>query len=77
LHPLDFLGCEDVPELAFFPAMNQPSYKKLRVLKRAIQMLADQFDVRTVGQHAQLVSGKLPTLDPQERTPALNGLPTR
>jgi peptidoglycan-N-acetylglucosamine deacetylase len=75
LHPLDFLGCEDVPELEFFPAMNQPSYKKLRVLKQAIQMLSNQFDVRTVGQHAQLVSGtlKLPTLDPPERSPVLNG----
>jgi peptidoglycan-N-acetylglucosamine deacetylase len=72
LHPLDFLGCEDVPELAFFPAMNQPSYKKLRVLRKALQMLSSQFTVYPVGKHAQLVTGtlNLPTLEPKDRTPA-------
>jgi peptidoglycan-N-acetylglucosamine deacetylase len=71
LHPLDFMGCEDVPELAFFPAMNQPSYKKLRVLRKALQMLATQFSVVPVGKHAEMVSGtlKLPTLEPKDRTP--------
>jgi uncharacterized small protein (DUF1192 family) len=72
LHPLDFLGCEDVPELAFFPGMSLPSYKKLATLGKAIDLLAKQFTVLPVEQHAQLATGtaRLPVLDPTPRTPA-------
>jgi peptidoglycan-N-acetylglucosamine deacetylase len=72
LHPLDFLGCDDVPELAFFPAMNQPSYKKLRLLKKTLEILSHHFSVVPVGKHAELVSGtrQLPTLEPKEKQPA-------
>jgi hypothetical protein len=33
LHPLDFLGAEDVPELGFFPAMNVPAARKLELVE--------------------------------------------
>ncbi|WP_017296507.1 polysaccharide deacetylase family protein [Nodosilinea nodulosa] len=56
LHPLDFLGAEDVPELAFFPAMNLPSDHKLETLRGAIALLNRQFSVVPVGQHAELVA---------------------
>lgn len=70
LHPLDFLGCEDVPELAFFPGMNLPSYKKLAVLSKTVKLLSTWFSVVPVGQHAQLVasSARLPVLEPTLRT---------
>lgn len=68
LHPLDFLGCEDVPELAFFPGMSLPSYKKLIVLDKALKILGNQFTVVPVGQHARWVSQtQLPTLELESR----------
>lgn len=69
LHPLDFLGREDVPELAFFPGMSLLSDQKLAVLGRAIDLLAAQFTVLPVGQHARLVSEtqRLPALSPRPK----------
>ncbi|SRR5579883_1049637 len=69
LHPLDFLGCEDVPELAFFPGMSLPSYKKLAVLSKTVKLLSNWFSIVPVGQHAQLVTtaSRLPVLEPQLR----------
>jgi peptidoglycan-N-acetylglucosamine deacetylase len=69
LHPVDFLGCEDVPELAFFPTMNLPSYKKLATLSKALQLLTSQFTVLPMGQHAQRIASttRLPVVEPQPR----------
>lgn len=69
LHPLDFLGKEDVPELAFFPGMSLPSAKKLSILGRAIDLLSRQFQVLPVGQHALRVAStkRLPLLKPRPR----------
>lgn len=69
LHPLDFLGCEDVPELAFFPGMSLPSYKKLIVLDKALKLLSKQFTVMPMAQHAHWVSQtRLPVLDVEPPT---------
>jgi peptidoglycan-N-acetylglucosamine deacetylase len=69
LHPVDFLGAEDVPELAFFPTMNLPTYKKLATLSKVLKLLAQQFTVVPMGEHAQLIdkSDRLPVLDPKPR----------
>ncbi|WNZ46668.1 polysaccharide deacetylase family protein [Leptolyngbya boryana CZ1] len=53
LHPLDFMGCDDLPELAFFPAMNLPSYKKVAMMSKIIRVLTDNFTVLTISQHAR------------------------
>lgn len=67
LHPLDFLGQEDVPELAFFPGMSLPAYKKLKILGQAVDMLNQQFTVLPMREHAQLVREtlRLPMLVPR------------
>ncbi|NEQ51492.1 MAG: polysaccharide deacetylase family protein [Leptolyngbya sp. SIO3F4] len=53
LHPLDFLDLNDVPELAFFPAMKLPTGKKQQILRRALTMMKNQFNVVPMGVHAQ------------------------
>jgi hypothetical protein len=53
LHPLDFLGGDDVPELAFFPAMHLKSQRKLDLLDRFFRVLATRYTVQTVGEHAK------------------------
>jgi hypothetical protein len=58
LHPLDFLGCDDIKGLAFFPAMNLPSEKKLAVVSELIRLASDHFSLKTLQQHAYEVSRK-------------------
>ena len=55
LHPLDFMGCDDLPELAFFPAMNLLSHKKVAMMSKIIAVLTDNFTVLTISQHANQV----------------------
>jgi peptidoglycan-N-acetylglucosamine deacetylase len=66
LHPLDFLGGDDLPELAFFPAMNLPSQKKVAMMSRILHVLTQHYTVLTVGQHAQQIAqqGKMPLMHP-------------
>ncbi len=45
LHPLDLIGGDDVPQLAFFPGMNIKSEKKLEVFKTAMQMLKKHYEL--------------------------------
>jgi peptidoglycan-N-acetylglucosamine deacetylase len=47
LHPLDLIGGDNVPQLAFFPGMNISSEQKVIVFKSVIQ---------TLGKHYQLVN---------------------
>jgi peptidoglycan/xylan/chitin deacetylase (PgdA/CDA1 family) len=53
LHPLDFLGPEDAPDLAFFPGMRTPAGAKLDVLHTYLTTLTDRYDVLPVGEHAR------------------------
>jgi hypothetical protein len=52
LHPLDFLGGEDVPSLAFFPAMQLHAAQKLERVEDCLERLQALYDVRTLGEHA-------------------------
>lgn len=54
LHPLDFLGQEDAPDLGFFPAMNLPRSIKILRVKRWLRMLCDHFAVIPLGDFARL-----------------------
>lgn len=56
LHPLDFLGCDDVNELSFFPAMKLPSEKKIRLVSEILRLFSEQFTVVTMQQHARTVA---------------------
>jgi peptidoglycan/xylan/chitin deacetylase (PgdA/CDA1 family) len=52
LHPLEFLSGDDVPGLAFFPAMRLPREVKRQVLEDCLDALQDRFEVVTVLDHA-------------------------
>jgi peptidoglycan-N-acetylglucosamine deacetylase len=52
LHPLDFLGPREAPELAFFPGMKIPVEKKLAFAETAIQTIARHYTIGTMGDHA-------------------------
>jgi hypothetical protein len=53
LHPLDFLDGTEVPSLRFFPAMAFPIERKLAVLRGALRVYRELFDVVAVGAHAE------------------------
>lgn len=61
LHPLDFLGAEDVPSLGFFPAMRLSAAEKLERVEHCLERMQALFDVRSLGEHAT-VAGARPTL---------------
>jgi hypothetical protein len=66
LHPLDFLGSDDVSELAFFPAMNLPSSRKLNLMNGFLDLLVARFAPTSMTAHAErlLRDERLPTRRP-------------
>ena len=56
LHPLDFLGSDDVSSLAFFPGMNLRSTQKTAILAEIMDSLCDHFSVLTLGEYASHVT---------------------
>jgi hypothetical protein len=66
MHPLDVLSGDEVPELRFFPGMQLPVAKKLACVERYLDVLAAEFDVVPVGEHAALAAKRdLPTRVPK------------
>lgn len=53
LHPLDFLGVEDCPDLSFFPGMTMPASWKLSVASEMIGSLISSYEIVTVREHAR------------------------
>jgi hypothetical protein len=53
LHPLDFMGGEDCPPLAFFPGMDIERGRKLEIVGELFDILAARRDLVTMGEHAR------------------------
>jgi hypothetical protein len=58
LHPLDFLGAEDAPEVSFFPGMDLPRDHKLAVLETYLDEVERQFDVVSMSEHARRIEAR-------------------
>ncbi len=52
LHPLDFMGVEDLPDMADFPGMQLPREDKLNLLSDVLERLAKSRSVVSVANHA-------------------------
>ena len=55
LHPLDFLGREQVPELAFFPGMDLDRERKMRIFHKVIKTLLRHFKLVDMNTYAKTV----------------------
>lgn len=55
LHPLDFIGRDQVSELAFFPGMDLNSSQKTKVFEKVVKMLSRYFTVVNMSSHARSV----------------------
>ena len=66
LHPLDFLGRDDVQELAFFPGMQMTGDRKVAIVREMIELLRSNFAVTTMKQHAEAIkqAGRLSSVNP-------------
>jgi hypothetical protein len=53
LHPLDFLGKDDVSELSFFPAMQLEHQRKLELVSQALDIMLQHFQIRSMREHAR------------------------
>lgn len=62
LHPLDLLGKDHVPSLAFFPGMNIKSERKLKIFETAIKILKDNFELLPMQKYAESLSADLKTI---------------
>jgi hypothetical protein len=67
LHPLDFLGADDVDSLKFFPGMNLSGARKRETVVRCLRLFADRFHVVPLRDHASALASNrsLPTKSPQ------------
>ena len=55
LHPLDFLGGDEEPDLSFFPAMGMPGEKKRAFMSEILESFRKQYDVLTLHDFTQRV----------------------
>ena len=55
LHPLDFMGKEDLPDMADFPGMSLSRTEKLDLLTDVLERLAKSRSIVTVAEHARSV----------------------
>jgi len=58
LHPLDFIGGDQVPDLAFFPGMDLDREHKLDVFKTVIASLDRHFRLSPMSVHARVLLQK-------------------
>ena len=61
LHPLDLLGGDRVPQLAFFPGMDLPTGLKIDFLHEVLEALRSSFHIVTLEEHARDVEARRAT----------------
>ncbi|MFN0113464.1 MAG: polysaccharide deacetylase family protein [Paracoccaceae bacterium] len=76
LHPLDFLGRDDVAGLSFFPGMNQTAAEKMGRMRHLLGILAGPYTVLTMQAHADRVATpslrrRMPDFDALSPAPAV------
>lgn len=65
LHPLDFIGCDDVGELAFFPGMDMRAAEKIEIVDWVINEMRKHFELVTMERHVQASGTNIRTLELQ------------
>jgi peptidoglycan-N-acetylglucosamine deacetylase len=52
LHPLDFMGCDDEDQLAFFPGMSKPWAPKVKLAEELLGWMSKRFQCITMLEHS-------------------------
>lgn len=65
LHPLDFLGGDEVSDLGFFPAMDMKGEVKRKLVERYLERLSHSHQVIPMGEHVRAIASRqLPSQEP-------------
>jgi len=75
LHPLDFLGCDDVKELAFFPAMDLRSGEKIKLVSEMIDIYSNQYAIVSLCEQARSFNQKDELIMVAPKISAVGGAP--
>jgi hypothetical protein len=62
LHPTDFLGSEDEPDLAFFPAMRMSIQPKLQLVGEILRLLGKHHRIVNMHEYVQLANVQRPAI---------------
>jgi len=65
LHPLDFIGCDDVGNLDFFPGMDMKAAAKIRIVDNVIVELRKHYELMTMLDHVESAGTNLRDLELQ------------
>jgi peptidoglycan-N-acetylglucosamine deacetylase len=65
LHPLDLIGGDDLPQLAFFPGMNIKSEKKMEVFETAMKILKEHFELLPMSEFSKHFTANLKDISPK------------
>ena len=57
LHPLDLIGGDIIQDLSFFPGMDVKTDQKIRVFKKAIDLLSHHFQLVNMSKNAKYLLG--------------------
>jgi peptidoglycan/xylan/chitin deacetylase (PgdA/CDA1 family) len=70
LHPLDFLGGDDIKELSFFPAMNLHNEEKIKLVSDILSIYSDYFTIVPMGRHARAIAqeSRIQEVEPKFRS---------
>ena len=60
IHPLDFLGGDDIKELSFFPAMDLRGEDKIKFVGEVIDIYLKQYNIVPLGEHARTLGQEMP-----------------
>lgn len=65
LHPLDFIGCDDVGELAFFPGMDMKADVKIEIVRQVLGEMRKNYTLGTMLEHVESTGPDLRELELQ------------
>jgi len=70
MHPLVFLGGDDIKELSFFPAMRLPGQKKLELVSKILNIYSMRYKLVPLSEYARLIyqENHLQTIEPKFRS---------
>lgn len=58
LHPLDFMGAEECPELAFFPGMDLTLAHKMQVIDGLFDLLEKHYELVPIAEHLKIAEAR-------------------
>ena len=56
LHPLDFMGAEDHDDMSFFPTMDEPATRKVKLISECIDIICKDYHAVTMHDHVLRVN---------------------